>query len=84
MLGFKQFFKEEDIKNWLLGRKEKEQESLIPPPGETPESLLDTLNKAELSGNKTAIQKAKKAIESHGYKVKIQRSLVPKFRRAAK
>ena len=83
-LSFKQFFTEEDIKNWLLGRPEKDDRmSLVPPVQATPESLLATLERAEAKGDMMAIRKAKAAIESHGYNVKTVRTLTPR-RKAAK
>ena len=81
-LDFKIFF-EEDIKNWLLGRKEGDKpEGIIPPPGKSPEDLLAELEAAEKSGNTAAVRKAREAIEQHGYFVKALRFLCP--RRAAR
>ncbi len=85
---FKQFV-EGDIENWLLGRQLRDPEksySIIPPVTRTPEDLLAGLEQAESSGNAVAIQKARAAIEAHGYNTKLIRQLVPKYqrRRAAK
>jgi hypothetical protein len=82
-LRFRQFV-EEDIKNWLLGRPDRNYQSLIPPASISPESLLRSLEDAEASGNLLAIKKARDAIEAHGYNIKTLRTLAPKKRRAAK
>jgi hypothetical protein len=83
-LNFKQFFTEEDLKNWLLGRPERDDRvSLIPPVTATPESLLGALERAEQTGNMSSIQKARAAIEAHGYSVRTIRTLAPKNRRKA-
>lgn len=83
-MNFKQFFAEEDLKNWLLGRPEREDRvSLVPPVVATPESLLGALERAEQSGSMTAIQKARAAIEAHGYNVRTIRTLTPRTRKKA-
>ena len=85
-LNFKQFFTEEDIRNWLLGRPERDRGPLVPPVSATPEELLSQLERAEQKGDFRATQKAKAEIEAHGYNVKITRNLSPKrqLRKAAK
>lgn len=81
-LHFKQFFTEEDIKNWLLGRPERDDRvPIVPPVVATPDSLLGALEKAEKSGDVRAIQKARQAIEAHGYSVRTVRHLSPKHQR---
>ena len=83
-LHFKQFFTEEDLKNWLLGRPEREDRvSLIPPVVTSPAGLLGALERAEEKGDIRAIQKAKAEIEAHGYNIKTVRSLSPKNRKKA-
>lgn len=86
-LAFKQFV-EGDIENWLLGRqtRDTERQSIIPPVGRSPEELLAGLESAEKTGDPVAMQKARSAIEAHGYNVRLIRQLVPKYqkRRAAK
>ena len=83
-LDFKQFFTEEDIKNWLLGRPERDNNaSLIPPVVASPDALLAALDRAEASGNMAAIRKARAEIEAHGYNVRTVRTLAPRNRRKA-
>ncbi len=85
-LEFKVFI-EEDIKNWLLGRRERDRESyMVPPVSDTPDTLMASLEAAEASGDVSAANKVKAKIAASGYAIKINRTIVPASprRRAAK
>lgn len=62
------FYFNENLRNWLLGKSEIDDEcSAVPPVTETPQELL---NKAQ-TANKAELAKITKKLSKMGYEVKI-------------